>query len=194
VKAPRFRIAWIMVAVAIAGINFAALRAGRERGAGLPGVFILVGALPMANVLVVGMLIARKRSGSRPFFLGFEVFGAFSLTLYILAATCFRIEDGPLERYLFLVLGPLNPVIRPYGGFRSQRNRVVCGHCHARRSATRLRRDWWFSQSQIQKHRHSTLIGCIRGLFQFSVPLLLMGPFRAFARDHGPGRYDVDGR
>jgi hypothetical protein len=145
-KAPRFQIAWIMVAVAIAGINFAGLRALFDDRSGIEGVLLFIGALPVANVLVVGMLIARKRSGSRPFFLGFEVFGAFSLTLYILAATCFRIEDGPLERYLFLVLGPLNPVIRPYGGFRSQRNRVVCGHCHARRSATRLRRDRWTPQ------------------------------------------------
>ena len=51
-KAPRFRIAWIMVAVAIAGINFAAIRAFLDYTSPL-GEVLLFGALPMANILAV---------------------------------------------------------------------------------------------------------------------------------------------
>ena len=51
------------------------------------GVLLLVGALPMANVLMVGILIAEQRPRSRPFLLGFEVFGAIALALYIYLAT-----------------------------------------------------------------------------------------------------------
>jgi hypothetical protein len=115
VKIPRFQIAWIMVAVAIAGINFAGLRAlFDDHRAGIEGVLLFFGALPVANVLVVGMLIARKRRGSRPFLLGFEVFGALALALYIVAATFSERGNRPLDRYLSLVLDPLRPVIRPY--------------------------------------------------------------------------------
>ena len=36
---------------------------------------VVSGALPMANVLAVGLLIAQQRPGSRPFMLGFGAFG-----------------------------------------------------------------------------------------------------------------------
>jgi hypothetical protein len=87
VKAPRFRIAWIMVAVAIVGINFAGIRALLDPRLDNTRVFLILGALPVANVLVVSMLIARKRPGSRPFLLGFEIFGALALTICIVGAT-----------------------------------------------------------------------------------------------------------
>jgi hypothetical protein len=115
VRAPRFRIAWIMFAVAIAAINFAPIRALNDPGLG--GVLVVVGALPVANVLVVGMLIARKRPGSRPFLLGFEVFGALALALYLVAVTYSGSRSGLLDRYLSQVLGPLHPVLQPYGPF-----------------------------------------------------------------------------
>jgi hypothetical protein len=83
---PRFRIAWLMVAVAIAGINFAAIRALLDLN-GTAAQLLLVGALPMANVLIVGIMIARQRVRSRPFLLGFEVFGAIALALYIYLGT-----------------------------------------------------------------------------------------------------------
>ena len=50
---------------------------------GLRGDSLVVGALPMANVLVAGLLIARQRPRSRPFLLGFEVFSAIALALYV---------------------------------------------------------------------------------------------------------------
>ena len=82
-KMPRFRIAWIMVAVAIAALDFAAIRASLDIR---EAVLFVLGALPMANVLAVGILIAQQRPGSRPFFLGFEAFGAMALALFITVA------------------------------------------------------------------------------------------------------------
>jgi hypothetical protein len=80
VKMPRFRIAWGMVAVAIAALDFAAIRASLDIR---EAVLLVLGALPMANVLAVGILIAQQRPGSRPFLLGFEAFGAMALALYV---------------------------------------------------------------------------------------------------------------
>jgi hypothetical protein len=76
VRLPRFRIAWMMFLVAIAGIDFAGIRPLLDDNGQADTVRVLLslGALPVANVLVAGMLIARKRPGSRPFLLGFEVF------------------------------------------------------------------------------------------------------------------------
>lgn len=104
-----------MVAVAIAAIDFGAIRALFALRAGNAAVFLLVGALPMANVLIVGLLIARQRPGSRPFLLGFELFGAIALTLYThLATPPHNNVNGPIEWYVSLVLDPLHPLIRPY--------------------------------------------------------------------------------
>ena len=44
---------------------------------------LVLGALPMANVLAVGILIGQRRPGSRPFLLGFEAFGAMALALFV---------------------------------------------------------------------------------------------------------------
>ncbi len=82
---PRFRIAWVMVAVAIAAFDFGAIRAMF----GSWGHSLLLGALPMANVLAVGILVGQQRPGSRPFLLGFEVFGAMALAFYVVAYAWF---------------------------------------------------------------------------------------------------------
>ena len=85
-KPPRFRIARIMVAVAIAALDFGAIRALLPRHEHVlddqRGVYLSLGALPMANVLAVVFLVGRHRPGSRPFLLGFEAFGAMALTLF----------------------------------------------------------------------------------------------------------------
>jgi hypothetical protein len=102
VKAPRFRIAWIMFAVALAAVHFWATRALFQPG--VRGYFLFFGALPMADVLLVAYLIARQHLRSRPFLLGFEVFGAIALTLYIsLATSSPRDADGLIVSYLGLV-------------------------------------------------------------------------------------------
>ena len=93
---PNRLIAWVMVAVAIAAFDFMAIRAvlvpqtsslSPERG-----FLLLLGALPMANVLAVGLLVVQLRPGVRPFLQGFEAFGAMALAHFILLASCFPRE------------------------------------------------------------------------------------------------------
>jgi hypothetical protein len=88
VKAPRFRISSLMVAVAIAALDSWAI-VGIELGK--VGILLVFGALPMANVLVVGLLAARHRPATRPYLLGFEAFGATALAIYIILSRRFRI-------------------------------------------------------------------------------------------------------
>ena len=122
---PRFRIAWVMVAVAIAALDFAAIRTLLPRHANVlddqRGMCLLLGALPMANVLAVGMLIGQRRPASRPFLTGFEVFGAMALAIFIALAIGFPREVvipyfapfvAPVERFI----GPGRPFYIPIGG------------------------------------------------------------------------------
>jgi hypothetical protein len=102
VKSPRFRIAEVMAFVAIAALNFTAIRAVWEYK---PYDLLAIGALPTANVLVVGLLIAYRRRGSRPFLLGFEAFGAIALAVYIAGMSLFPKELG---------LPFIDLVVKPY--------------------------------------------------------------------------------
>ena len=90
-QAPRFRIAWVMVAVAVVAFDFAAGRTMVDSG-GNVGAFLMLGALPMANILAVSILVGRRRPGSRPFLLGFETFGAMALAVYVASLSMFRGE------------------------------------------------------------------------------------------------------
>jgi hypothetical protein len=87
VKLPRFRIVWGMAFVALVALNSGAIRAAFGFEPYVAQALIL-GALPMANVLAVGILIGQRRPGNRPFLLGFEAFGAIALTLSV-AVACF---------------------------------------------------------------------------------------------------------
>jgi hypothetical protein len=128
VKPPRFSIAWLMVAVAIAAIDFGVIRASLEHLTTAPVGLLVVGALPMANMLIVGMLIARQRPGSRPFLWGFELFGATALAVYIhLATSSHRDDGGPLTSYVRLAIDPIAPVIRGYQPFVSFAIEVFVG-------------------------------------------------------------------
>jgi hypothetical protein len=117
-KMPRFRIAWLMIAVALAALDFAGIRAFLD----IPEVFLLVmGALPTANVLVVGILIGQQRPSSRPFLLGFETFGAIALVLFVAFFTlAIFFPDGgygPINSYLVPVIQPIEKIIgqnRPF--------------------------------------------------------------------------------
>jgi hypothetical protein len=93
VKVPRFRISSLMVVVAIAALDSSAI-VGVELGNA--GILLVFGALPMANVLVVGLLAARDRPTSRPYLLGFEAFGATALSFFILLVTTCQGHDGPI--------------------------------------------------------------------------------------------------
>src|SRR5262245_2481835 len=105
-RLPRFRIAWLMVAVAIAGLNFGVIRAMLAPGMGVRGDLLVVGALPMANVLVAGLLIARQRPRSRPFLQGFEAFGTMALALYVVLAI--SVHREVVLPYVQPVLDPIN--------------------------------------------------------------------------------------
>jgi hypothetical protein len=102
-KNPRFRIVWLMVAVALVALNFAAVRALLEFNSSAAASLIL-GALPMANVLVIGILIAQRHPGSRLFLLGFEVFGAMALAVYV-ALSVYH-DAVAVTAYLELFMGP----------------------------------------------------------------------------------------
>jgi uncharacterized membrane protein YeiB len=82
-KPPRFRIAWIMVAVAVAALDFWAIRAVFDRNS-RTSYLLGIGAMPMANVLVVGLLIGRWRRRSPKFLSGVAVFGAMALAVYVI--------------------------------------------------------------------------------------------------------------
>jgi hypothetical protein len=102
-----------MVAIAIAAINFGAVRELLGPRAVEAAAFLLLGALPMANVLIVGLLIARQRPRSRPFLLGFEAFGLLSLSVYVFLLLIFG-QSGPMIWYLELVFNPLTAFFRAY--------------------------------------------------------------------------------
>ena len=110
-KAPRFRIAWVMVAVAIVAFDFAVGRAMVDSG-GNARAFLMLGALPMANILAVGNLIGRRRRGSRPFLLGFETFGTMALALYVASIILF---DG--ELWVFHLTPVVKPIAEAVGAF-----------------------------------------------------------------------------
>ena len=137
---PRFRIAWVMVAVAIAALNLAVIRVLL----GSPvGELVVLGALPMANVLAVGLLIGLRRRGSRPFLLGFEAFGAMASGFL---RRLDRVLAPPGGDFLPRLIAPAHdkhhrdvPTWRPHRNHMPRR----CGH--ARLAAIGLRPDWWLS-------------------------------------------------
>src|SRR6478672_4394888 len=104
-----------MVAVGIAALDFVAIRAFLGHRTNVldeqRGILLLLGALPMANVLAVGMLIGQRRPASRPFLLGFEVFGAMALALFIALAGCFPREV--VMPYLVPFMARMEAVIGP---------------------------------------------------------------------------------
>jgi hypothetical protein len=81
-----------MVAVAIAALDFAAIRAALT----YPEFeLLLLGALPMVNILIAGGLIGQQCPGSRPFLLGFESFGAMAVAVCVAFVSVF--DDVPLR-------------------------------------------------------------------------------------------------
>ena len=108
-RLPRFRIAWIMLAVAIVALDFAAVRAMLD----YPEIGLLVlGTLPMANLLIVGTpLVAQECPESRPFLLGFGAFAAMALDLFVAVASFDQDGNGLISSYLALLLVPMDGVI-----------------------------------------------------------------------------------
>jgi hypothetical protein len=115
VQVPRFRIASIMVVVAIAALNLVAIRVLLGFRS-LMGELLILGALPMTNVLAVGLLIGQRRLGNRTFLLGFVAFGAMALAIYVAMATSFPREIvvscmTPLSDYLERIIGRDRPLL-----------------------------------------------------------------------------------
>jgi hypothetical protein len=117
VRLPRFRISWLMVFVALAALNFAAIRAlYHDLWTGMHANkldFLALGALPMANVLAVAILIGHRRRECRPFLLGFEAFGATALVLYLAYIAIWWLYDyqWPVRPWVFMVLNPLRKTV-----------------------------------------------------------------------------------
>ena len=108
-RTPRIKIIWAMAFVAFAALNFGAIRAmsdvrrelyraqtmeqfNRAMDAHKTVDILQYGALPMANILTLGLLVGCLRRGSRRFVWGFETFGVLVLILFVIIA-CFRVND-----------------------------------------------------------------------------------------------------
>lgn len=81
-KVPRFRTAWLMAFVALVALNLATIKTVLDHRNPFKEM-LLMGALPMANTLVIALLIGYRCRRSRRFVLGFEAFGAMALSLFI---------------------------------------------------------------------------------------------------------------
>jgi hypothetical protein len=112
VKVIRFPIAWLMAIIALAALNFGAIRAALDYPGG-PNVLLCIVGLPMANALAVGLLIGRRHRGSRQFLVGFEACGAAMLGFLIVA-----IVSGKdwVWSYLTLATEPIRAALGPTGG------------------------------------------------------------------------------
>jgi hypothetical protein len=95
-KAPRFRINWLMACIALAALNFGVMRLLDDLGLRLIALthtdrfyhmieFLVVGALPMLNALGIVLVIGLRRRCSHRFVWGFVLFGAIALALYVAA-------------------------------------------------------------------------------------------------------------
>jgi hypothetical protein len=109
-KAPRFRIAWVMVFVAVSAINFAAVRLELHHHTEF-GEMLVLGAMPMASVLAVGLLFGLGRPDRRPCLFGFTLFGAMALAFSIILIVFFG--EATLVPYLSLFLAPLEQIVGP---------------------------------------------------------------------------------
>src|SRR5437667_5701205 len=93
-----------MALVALVALNLGAIR---EYPVGyLVNDLMLMGCLPIGNVLAVGLLLGFRRRTSRPFLLGFELFGATALASYSIVASLFAMEV--VIPYLHSVTQPLS--------------------------------------------------------------------------------------
>ena len=116
-------LAWLMALVALVGLNFAAVRAWESyRSVGphsrhtryIENTYDLIenaydlmgyGGLPMADVLAVGLLAGVLGDRSRPFILGFMVFGLIALVAFVACAALY--PESVIESRILWVLRSL---------------------------------------------------------------------------------------
>jgi hypothetical protein len=114
----RVRIADCMFLVGLIAVDSAAVRslfalaAGSYNGTFWPAAWsMIIGALPMSNVLAVALLLAYRRPGSRSFLLGFLAAGAAALALFlVLTVCCYQSAIAPC---LNVVYGVMRRVVDP---------------------------------------------------------------------------------
>jgi hypothetical protein len=112
VEGPRIRISSLMALIAVAAVDFVVAGALIEFRTPMDDL-LLLGALPMANVLFITRLLVRGRPGSRPFLLGLEVFGATALVLFVLLSA---FSPGPvLGSYLGPMVNAVRYSLEPFG-------------------------------------------------------------------------------
>ena len=110
-KLPRFRIAWVMVFVAIVGVNCWAIRRLLDNGS--PTAFeVGLRGLPMANILIIVPFLSYTYRGRRRFLWEFEVFGAAAVCVNV--ALTILYAPGPSIWISFLRL-VADPLIRAWG-------------------------------------------------------------------------------
>jgi hypothetical protein len=121
VKPIRFPIGWLMAIVAIAALDFWAIRGASDDPIGSHLMLCVVG-LPMVNFMAVGLLIGHRYPGSRRFLLGFEAVGVASLAF--LVAQELSGKDW-IWSYLTLASEPLRAIIGPAGGRKWSASRLL---------------------------------------------------------------------
>jgi hypothetical protein len=113
---PRLRIAEIMAVVALLALDLGIVQAllkiafSEIRPSSDMAWLLILGALPMANILAIGLLICRRHRRGRLFLVGFVVFGAIALASYSGVASLH--PDGYLSSYLWIFLRYLPYPIR----------------------------------------------------------------------------------
>ena len=103
---PRVQIAELMAVIAIVALDVATVQALLTTATHSPAEAwsVILGALPMANILTAGLLVAHRRRSTPPILFGFELFGVFALINFIYVAV---LLNGLLKLYLFVSFRPL---------------------------------------------------------------------------------------
>ncbi len=122
-KAPCFRIASLMVVIAVAALDFGAIRAAADDSNG-PGMLLCTVVLPMANVLAMALLLGHKNRRCGRWLAGFEAFGVAVLGYLVVAILS---GEDWVWSYVTLVLEPTRAMIRPSGAGKWSTVRLFAG-------------------------------------------------------------------
>jgi hypothetical protein len=112
-----------MVAIAIAALDFAAIRAAADDSNG-PGMLLCTVVLPMANVLAIALLLGYRNPRYCRLLSGFAVFGAAVVGYLVMAILS---GEDWVWSYVTLVLEPMRAIIRPAGGGKWSPVRLFAG-------------------------------------------------------------------
>jgi hypothetical protein len=108
VKMLRFSIAKFMLVVTIVALDCIAVRA-IPQAVTVFDIFWGFGVLPMANILAIVILIAKRRRRSQPFLWGFETFGLVAVSLCFLLFCVLWICSCQDEIGFFIIVRLLGP-------------------------------------------------------------------------------------